>query len=277
MKRLFTILSFVFLINADAQNITNEDFKFLKKTEDTLASFSKQMIFSEDPSSRFYADSAFIKTLVRALKIPNSFSYPFDSIKTVSKIYAPDNSFRIFSWQIQRDESYYHQYGALQLRTKDGSLKLFPLIDASDYSSVPTDSVRTNKNWIGAIYYGIVEKEYNGKKYYTLLGLDDNDFISTKKWLEVLTFNTDNEPIFGGQFFDYKEDMYKPAQPAYRFCLEYKKDAKARMLYDPAVDMIIFDELISESNEENKKYTLIPDGNFERFKWINGKWVLEVK
>lgn len=277
MKRLLTILFFAVFIQAGAQSITNEDFKLLKKTEDTLASFSKQMIFSEDPSSRFYADSAFIKILVRALKLPNSFSYPFDSIKTVSKIYSPDNSFRIFTWQIQRDESYYHQYGALQLRTNDGSLKLFPLIDASDYSSVPTDSMRTNKNWIGAIYYGIVEKEYNGKKYYTLLGLDDNDFTSTKKWMEVLTFNSNNEPVFGGRFFDYKEDLYKPPQPAYRFCLEYKKDAKARMLYDPAVDMIIFDELISESNEDSKKYTLIPDGNFERFKWINGKWVLEVK
>jgi hypothetical protein len=36
--------------------------------------------------------------------------------------------------------------------------------------------------------------------------------------------------------------------------------------------MIIFDHLISESNEPAKKYTYIPDGDYEGFKWVNGKW-----
>lgn len=273
IKKLLSILFFHGCIYSNAQKINSSDIKLLKTTEDTLAIFSNQMIFAQDASSRFYADSIFIKTFVRALKINNSFSYPFDSIKTISKIYPPDSSFRIFTWQIERDESYFRQYGAIQMRTKDGALKFFPLLDASDYTAEPTDSVRTNTNWIGAIYYGIVEKEYKSKKYYTLFGFDDNEFVSTKKWLEVLTFNENNEPIFGGHFFDYKEDSIKPAQPAYRFCLEYKKDAKARMVYDPELDMIIIDHLISESSEPNKKFTLIPDGDYEGFKWVNGKWV----
>ncbi len=273
MKALIIISFFLTCFFANAQKINNADNKLLKQTEDTLALYSKQMVFAQDASSRFYADSIFIKTLVRALKINNSFSYPFDSVTTISKIYPPDSSFRIFTWQIERDESYFRQYGAIQMRTKEGSLKFFPLIDASDYTSTPTDSVRSNTNWIGAIYYGIVAKEYKGKKYYTLFGFDDNDFVSTKKWLEELTFNANSEPVFGGPFFDYKEDSIKPAQPAYRFCLEYKKDAKARMVYDPDLDLIIFDHLISESNEVNKKFTLIPDGDYEGFKWSNGKWL----
>jgi hypothetical protein len=274
MKRLFTILFFIACLQANAQKVSNENIKTLKKVEDTLATYSRDMIFAADASARFNADSVFIKTLVRALKTPHSFSYPFDSLKTVSKIYAPDSSFRIFTWQIEKDESYFRHYGAIQLHTKDGSLKLFPLYDESAYAIVPTDSVRTSKNWIGAIYYSIAMKEYKGKKYYTLLGFDDNDFVTTKKWIEVLTFNDNNDqPVFGGRYFDYKEDSLKPAQPAYRFCLEYKKDARARMQYDPELDMIVFDHLLSESNEPNKKYTLIPDGDYEGFKWNNGKWV----
>lgn len=273
MNKLLTILFLLSCLCTNAQSIKSNDTKLLKITEDTLAIYAKQMILAEDASTRFYADSIFIKTLVRALKINNSFSYPFDSIRTISKIYPPDSSFRIFTWQIERDESYFRQYGAIQMRTKDGSLKFFPLIDASDYTANPTDSVRTNTNWIGAIYYGIVAKEYKNKKYYTLFGFDDNEFISTKKWIEVLTFNDNNEPVFGGHFFDYKEDSIKPPQPAFRFCLEYKKDAKARMVYDAELDMIIIDHLISESNEPNKKFTLIPAGDYEGFKWLNGKWV----
>ena len=37
--------------------------------------------------------------------------------------------------------------------------------------------------------------------------------------------------------------------------------------------IIIFDHLISESNEPQKKYTLIPDGDYEGFEWKNGQWL----
>jgi hypothetical protein len=35
----------------------------------------------------------------------------------------------------------------------------------------------------------------------------------------------------------------------------------------------VFEHLISESNEPQKRYTLIPDGDYEGFKWEKGKWV----
>ncbi len=44
------------------------------------------------------------------------------------------------------------------------------------------------------------------------------------------------------------------------------------MAYDPEMDMIIFDHLISEDNNLSKRYTLIPDGDYEGFKWQNGHW-----
>jgi len=272
MKKFFVIIFCISCLSVCAQT-DHSYIKQLKQIEDTLAIYSHDMVFATEASARFNADSAFIKTFVRALKTEHSFSYPFDSLKSVSKLYAPDSSFRIFSWQIERDESYFRQFGAIQLNTKDGSLELIPLYDQSDNAENPVDSIRSNKNWIGALYYNIVMKEYKGKKYYTLLGYDDNDMASTKKWIEVLTFDNNNQPVFGGKYFDYKQDSIKPAQPAYRFCLEYKKDTRARLNYDPEMDMIVFDHLISESNEPNKKFTLIPDGDYEGFKWKNGKWV----
>lgn len=217
-------------------------------------------------------DTIFIKRFVQALKTPFSFYYPFDSLVTISKLCPPDSSFRIYTWQVQRDESYFRQYGAIQMKTKDGSLKLYPLFDASDFSSTPTDSVRTTTNWIGAIYYAIITKEYKNKKYYTLFGYDDNDFISTRKWIEVLTFDKNGNPVFGGDFFDYKDDELKPPQPVSRFCLEYKKDGGAKIMYDEDLGMILFDHLISENNQPERKYTLIPDGDPEGFIWKNGKW-----
>ena len=265
------LLPLVVYVNAQPLSIGN--LKKLQLVEDTLKPLSKKMIFDEQASKRFEADSAFTRTFVRALRVPYSFEFPFDSVATVSKIYAPDSSFRIFTWQFQKDEDYFRQRGAIQIKTSDGSLKLFPLLDESEFTEAPTDSVRDGRHWIGAIYYGIVMKTYGNKKFYTLFGYDDNNIRSTKKWLDVLQFDDAGNPLFGGKFFDYKPDSLKPVQPAYRFCLEYKKDGRARMVYDPEMDMIVFDHLVSESNDQSKKFSLIPDGDYEGFKWNNGKWV----
>jgi hypothetical protein len=37
--------------------------------------------------------------------------------------------------------------------------------------------------------------------------------------------------------------------------------------------MIIFAHLTSESADPKEKYTLVPYGSFEGFRWINGKWM----
>ncbi|MFL9485592.1 hypothetical protein ACI6Q2_22615 [Chitinophagaceae bacterium LWZ2-11] len=273
MKKLFFLLSLALVIQLNAQKITKENFDQIQQIELSIKDTGKAMVMSDVMFNRFKADSFFTRGLVQALKVPNSFYYPFDSLITISKLYAPDSSFRIFTWQVMKDESYYRQRGAIQIFTKDGSLKLIPLFDMSDFTNAPTDSVRDNQRWIGAIYYNCLLNTYAGKKYYTLLGFDDNNSRSNKKWIDVLTFDETGKPQFGGRYFQYQNDSIKPNQPAYRFCLEYKKDAKTRMNYDPELQMIVFDHLISEDNDLSEKFSLIPDGSYEAFKWGNGKWI----
>jgi hypothetical protein len=272
MKYAFLCLVTLVTIQVSAQKLSKDNYKQIQKAEAAIKEFGKAMIIENEWFDRFKADSFFTRGFVQALKTPNSFYYAFDSLQTISKLYAPDSSFRIFTWQVVRDFEYNRQRGAIQIRTDDGSLKLIPLFDYSDFTKAPNDSLRDNQHWIGAIYYKILLNTFNDKKIYTLLGYDDNSARSNKKWIEILTFNTDGKPQFGGKFFQYKVDSIKPAQPAYRFSLEYKKEAKARLNYDDDAQLIVFDHLASESNEIQNKYTLIPDGTYEAFRWINGKW-----
>ncbi len=240
--------------------------------EDSLKWFADSMINAVEAPDRFRADSNFVRSFVRALKYKGSFAYPFDSLLTISKLYPADSSFRIFTWQLKKDQYTYLQKGAIQVHTDDGSLKLFPLFDYSMFTAKANDSVRTPENWIGAIYYRIIEKSFRGKKYYTLLGFDDFSVSSNKKWIEVLHFNDKKEPVFGGPYFSYKDDTTKQGvQP--RFVMEYKKEANTVLNYDPEMDMIIYDHLVSETEEPEKKNTYIPDGTYEGFKWRNGQWL----
>ena len=273
MRRLLPVILLLISLPAFSQGLSKSEFSSMQKMEDSMKGYAMKMIMDPVASTRFSSDSIFTRLLVKSLQTKNSFHYPFDSILTVSKVYAPDSTFRIFTWQFTRDEDFYRQRGAIQMRTADGSLKLTPLFDVSDYTNAPADSIRTNKNWIGAIYYGIVQKSHNNKNYYTLIGFDDNSVRSTKKWIEVLTFDEDGNPKFGGPFFKMVGDSVRSPYTLPRFELEYKKDGRARMNYDRELDLIIYDHLISQDNKPEKKYTLIPDGDYQGFKWVDGRWL----
>jgi len=273
VKKPLLFISFLFFGIAilQAQKIASSDLKLLKQKEDSLKHLAKNLIVDSLTAGRMRNDSLFVRTLVRSLQVKNSFYYPFDSVQGISKVYAPDSTFRIFSWALSYDDFYSRQRAAIQFKTPDGSLRLVPLRDYSEFTANPTDSIRSKDTWIGAVYYNIIKTEYNGKKYYTLFGFDDNSVRSSKKWIDVLTFDNGNMPVFGGNF-SFEKDTAKRL-PQKRFYIEYKKEASALVNYDPEMNMILVDHLISESEEDDKPYTLIPDGDYEGFEWKNGKWI----
>ncbi len=265
------MLCFFITTAASAQLISKADYKLLEKKEDSLKLLAEKIVMGVNPIDRLKADSIFTKVFVRSLKTKHSFSYPFDSLQAISKLYAPDSSFRIYTWQMVINENVVRQHGAIQMKTADGSLKLFPLIDKSDITTNMADTIANHLGWMGAVYYKIVQTQHQGVTYYTLLGYDENNIRSNKKIIEVLSFKN-AEPIFGSRQFSIVSGFGYNNKMA-RFVMEYKKQASPRLTYDRDLDMIIFEHLVSESNQPNKKWTLIGDGDYEGFKWTDGKWV----
>ncbi len=272
MKKCLLMVSGCFLFAvAIAQPFNKQLLQILSHKEDTMQLYADKMVNASLPLVRFQSDSSFTKLFVSALKTPYSFYYPFDSLQTISKLYAPDSAFRIFTWQLVVNENLTRQHGAIQMRTPDGSLKLFPLIDKSDITQNIADTTANNKGWIGAVYYKIIETKSMNQPFYTLLGYDENNIRSNRKIIEVLSFAND-EPLFGGRYISFEGDsIFKSA--ASRYVMEYKKTAGARLTYDQDLKMIISEHLESETGETNKKWTYIPDGDYEGFKWQNGKWM----
>lgn len=258
--------------SAFSQKINSSDLKKLRAKEDTLREYAMYLNTDSLTEDRMISDSIFTRTLVRALQIKNSFYYPFDSLIGISKLYAPDTSFRIITWQIVFDDYYSRQKGAIQLRTADGSLKLFPLRDVSEFTINPEDSARTRLNWIGAVYYNIIKTQHKGKNYYTLFGFDNNSAQSSMKWMDMLVFNEKNEPVFAGPYFSYEKDSI-PGKPKYRLGIEFKKNARVLMNYIEDLGMILVDHLISETDQPELAWTFVPDGDQEGFVWENGKWI----
>ncbi len=271
MKLLFTFIILYFTIVAQGQTITSSNLKLLKLKEDSLTRNSRLIITGKDAATRFNADSAFTRGFVKALLIKNSFEFPFDSLQSIAKVYPADSSFRIFTWQLVINENFVVQHGAIQMKTADGSLKLFPLIDKSAVIQNNRDTIADNLSWVGAVYYKMVQTEYKNKKYYTLLGFDDNNIRTDKRVIEVLSFEN-GKPIFGGHYFVFENSNVYTRDPG-RVIMEFKKETSPRLTFDKDLNMIVMEHLVSETGEASKKYTLVPDGDYEGFKWVNGKWV----
>ncbi|GAA0547876.1 hypothetical protein [Chitinophaga japonensis] len=268
-RTLLLLLGLLAGAAVQAQRLDSASLAVLQQQQDSLQYLAYNILNGRTEDARRQSSDRFIPKLVQALKTKYSFDFPFDSIRSVSIQYPEDSTFRIFSWGLEMDNGFYHHYGAIQMNTKNGELKLFPLFDNSDYGNA--DTVAGNKAWYGCLYYKILQRHYFNREYYTLFGYDANNLRSTKKLLDMLTFK-DGQPVFGGPYFSFAEDTV-PKPVRNRFIVEYKKEATISLSYNPEMDMIVYDHLISATNEPGKPYTYVPDLDYEGFKWKAGKWV----
>jgi len=267
MKRLLVFIPLILFLNQSFAQHTDESGSLnrLSMYQDSLADLGKVMINNDNELERQNANTMFVKTLVAALKVPNSFLFPFDSVKTVSILNSPDNRFRIISWHIMNDDGSYRFYGAMQMNT-GGALKLFPLVDYSPLLAHPEDSVTDNRKWYGAQYYKII-RVTGDKSYYVMLGWKGYTANSTKKVIEVLSFKNDR-PVFGMDVFGTSKHK--------RIIFQYTRQASMLLKYVPEQDLIVFDHLSAPDDKSKKNLeTFGPDLSYDGYKLINGRWKYE--
>lgn len=257
--------------------------------EDTLKRTAVIVLNGKNDSVRIAANSQFHLLLNDALSLEKSFKYPFDSLTTIACLTSPDNSFRIFNWNLPKDDGSFNFFGIIQLN--NGKKSISPLITLNDRSNMisePEYQVLDAENWYGALYYKIILKKSKGINYYTLLGWDGNDRFSTKKIIDVLTFDEKMEPLFGSEIFNnYKENNFT------RVIFEYSKLASLSLKYETqsytktihkknktfskmvSDEMIVFDHLepLDPSFMQNYRYYIPVGDRYDAFIFENGSWI----
>lgn len=260
-------------INVDVKQIHDRDISKLsvmERMEDTLVYLADSMHNSTFPDNKTQACYAFIKTLKNTFNESNAFSYPFKKLKnSIGILYAPDNSFRIFNWEVIKSDVERRYYGVIQL--KDG--KIIPLVDVSDQIiRGAEDSIFMNNRWYGALYYNVLQRNVGGSNVYFFLGWNGTALNSERKIVEPFGFNTNGQGVFGAPLFNVI-DRGKRVMPN-RYIYEYQKGAKISLNYDKETDQIIYDHCESQIGDPNKKFTYIPDGSYDALKWDGSLWSL---
>lgn len=227
LNKFFILHCSLFILLCSLFNrLQSQNIYLFRPYEDTLKKLSNVIFNGKTDSLKFSANNKFLKTFIRALGEDNSCKFPFDSILTVSKLVAPDNSFRIFTWTLIKENGNYKYFGLIQFLSDKNYKNIIKLKDKSDSIAKPENTVLTDNNWYGAVYYKIIDEKYKRKHYYTLLGWKGSNLMSRKKLIEVLTFDANDKPVFGGNYF--KTNLAEPK----RIIFEYSSDAVMSLKYE---------------------------------------------
>jgi hypothetical protein len=268
MRRcIYTLILMLFYGVAFAQHSDDSgNIRTLGIYQDSLNHLGKRIVNNDTEMERMNANTEFIKTLVQALKIPHSFNFHFDSVKTMRILNSPDNRFRLLTWFLAFDDGSYRFYGTIQINTGE-KLEMYPLTDYTPFIKNPEDTVTNNGQWYGAQYYKIITVPTERNPYYVLLGWKGNTVKSTKKVIEVLSFNRDGKPVLGMPVFDGNGKTRK------RVVFEYARQVSMLLKYDEGKNLIVFDNLAPPDTKQKGKTEFYgPDMSYDGYLGKNGKW-----
>lgn len=237
--------------------------------EKELAYHADVMVNAAEHRHRVMAMESFNTLFYGALAIPGSFDFSFDSLKWISKKIPTDKSFKIYSWEVKVSDQEHKYFGVLQKR--DGTMYI--LKDNFKNAESIVDEEFSYDNWIGALYYNIMEEQTsNGQKYYLLFGLNKWNKFENVKLIDVLFFTAEGVPYFGLPVFKKKTDG-QPDEIYHRLAFKYASDAQMTLNYNPGMEMIMVDNLIRKmSRIEGQGETLVPDGSYVGYQLKGGYW-----
>ncbi|MBS1646158.1 MAG: hypothetical protein JST67_02330 [Bacteroidetes bacterium] len=227
----------------------------------------KTVFFAKEDSIKLKANAVFTKLLEETLLNTLSFSYPFDSLKETNRLVSSDKKVRLITWSISLKNGTFIYFGFVQAyHSKTKKYEVYELTDQSDKVKNPETYQSGHNKWLGMLYYGIIPCA----DYYTLLGWDGNNKITTRKYIDVLWFKKEGTPIFGKEVFKMPKKFPK------RIVFEYNAQLTMSLRYNADAQALIFDHLAPKDGYLEGQYQFYgPDFSYDAFVYKHGKWNFE--
>lgn len=254
---IFCIAEISFAQNKNIQPVVNYD---------SLRMLGNLIQHGENDSTRISANRIFQKQLRSLLQ--QDAPLPLDSVKNISVLKAPDNSFTLFTWQLPSYEGSYSFFGFIQMfNKKTGKTRIIELLDSTSGINNPEAAKLYADKWYGAVYYKMLTNKKDGKTFYTLLGWKGNNPLTTQKVIEVLFFSDDK--IFFGYPLFKTGHVYKN-----RLIFDFASQATMLLGYEENKKMIVFDHLSAGKKNQDVALVKGPDGTYDGLEFTNGHWEL---
>ncbi len=197
------------------------------------------------------------------------FKHKFNNLRYLGQITSPDNLIKIITWNLvlESGQSQYFCYFLRKQEKRKGN-KIYRL--SATYSEYPisTDTIYTQQDWYGALYYDVKPNITNGKKCWILLGINYGNPLISRKIIDVLSFTPEDSIIFGRKWFVSGEDS------KFRDVFEYSSNGIMSLRFN-SDRSIVFDHLVpfSPALKDDRQY-YGPDYSFDAYYFKNGLWKL---
>lgn len=197
------------------------------------------------------------------------FTHRFKNLRFMGQITSPDSIIKIITWNLVL-ENQPGKYFCYFIRKQEAGKEnlIYRLI--ADYNEKPitVDTIYTQSDWYGALYYDLRPALIDDKKCWVLLGLDYGNPNISRKLIEVLSFTDENKIIFGSRWF------LSDGKPKFRAVFEYASGAMMSLRFR-SDSSIVFDHLVPFSPElkDDRKY-YGPDFSFDAYNYRDGVWKL---
>ncbi len=260
------ILAYILLVFLLPGNIHAQDVS-PAKAERELAALWTEIAKTKDDSLKLQICEVINLSMAEILESAGSFNYAFDSLKYLGKIYSTDSLLRIYTWNIPLGNGSNRYFGYVQELNQEDStdVSLFPL-NENIGSVLNTDSIYDQDSWYGALYYSAIAGQCDGKTMYTLLGLDLNDYYTSRKIIDILEISG-GKLSFGSPVFADKEELNC------RQVFEFSAAVSMMLRYLKEKNTIIFDHLSPAKPEFKGKFEYYgPDFSYDGYLFKNCRW-----
>jgi len=224
--------------------------------------------------NRIYASDSMSTLMIEALNSRGCFEYPFDSLQ-MGTLTSSDNFFRIFNWNVPMDNQSNEYHCFILTQEEDGIYDWTQCKSSNRVDEKANMKYLTPEKWMGCLFYEIIPmtKDKKGKmgqkRSYTLLGWDGNNKHSTKKIIDVITFNN-GDIRFGAPIF--KNTRGNPK----RVILEYSNEVMVSLKYHQKQKRIVHDHLAPRDPMMTGVYSFYgPDMTFDAYNLQKGKWFFD--
>jgi len=254
------------VLSGSAQSLSTEEKVYFSKYQDSLQKLQKLVFSTKNDSVELAYNRKFLALWDVVLSNQKSFYFAFDSLKEVSRLTSEDEKFRIINWNLLRDDGTHYYFGFVQVKNETGNgFEVFKLLDKSPSIKNPENHISKHSNWFGMLYYKIIKCN----DYYLLFGWDENDKLTSRKFIDVISF-ANGDPIFGKDVFSFKNKNPK------RIMFEFSSELTMSLMYYKEKDLIVFDHLAPKDPLLEGQYQFYgPDFSLDAFEYKKGVWVYD--
>lgn len=225
----------------------------------SLSFYADAMVSARQAENRIFAGDKFNEQFADEIAKPSSFDNAYDELIAVSKVYAPDNSFRTLTWQVDRGDGVYQYYGYLQM--SDG--RTYRIDTQYGDEMLREETPIAWDKWSGALVYDIFNVD--GQLY--AFTFRQTDEYTKVKSCEPLVLS-DGVVTLGAPILASEDGGMRS-----RLVLKYSSDASATLSYEPSSQRIVYDNLAPVmGRREGQGPTQVPDGTYRAMEYKEGQW-----